>query len=85
VPEGFDITPAFVSGDNAPLTVLDVGETWTYRCTYTVTQADLDAVGELAESVPAQAKQKSLPYKSAGFSDLSQSGHAAPPDLIRMA
>ncbi|MGB8166852.1 MAG: L,D-transpeptidase [Chthoniobacteraceae bacterium] len=32
---------------------------------YAVTEADLNAVGELAGSVPAQAKQKSLPYKSA--------------------
>jgi lipoprotein-anchoring transpeptidase ErfK/SrfK len=32
---------------------------------YTVTEDDLKAVGELAESVPAQAKQKSLPYQSA--------------------
>ena len=32
---------------------------------YTVTEDDLAAVGDLAESVPEQAKQKSLPYKDA--------------------
>lgn len=33
--------------------------------TYTVTEADLKAVGTLPGSIPAQAKQKSLPYQSA--------------------
>ena len=32
---------------------------------YPVTEADLKSIGDVAESVPAQAKQKSLPYKSA--------------------
>jgi lipoprotein-anchoring transpeptidase ErfK/SrfK len=32
--------------------------------TYTVTDADVQSVGELPESVPAQAKVKSLPYAS---------------------
>ncbi len=33
--------------------------------TYTVTEEDLKGVGELAETVPEQAKQKLLPYKTA--------------------
>lgn len=32
--------------------------------TYTVTEDDLKSVGEVADSVPARAKQKSLPYQS---------------------
>ena len=32
---------------------------------YTVTEDDLKSVGELADSIPEQAKQKSLPYKTA--------------------
>ncbi len=35
---------------------------------YTVTEADMKTVGELADTVPAQAKQKSLPYKNAAES-----------------
>ncbi len=32
---------------------------------YTVTEADLKAIGEVPDSVPEQAKKKSLPYRSA--------------------
>ena len=32
-----------IQGDNAPIGTLDVGETWTYSATHTVTQADIDA------------------------------------------
>ncbi|MFC3881934.1 hypothetical protein ACFOSV_17195, partial [Algoriphagus namhaensis] len=31
------------AGDNAPTDVLDVGETWIYTASHTVTQADIDA------------------------------------------
>ncbi|WP_198672940.1 DUF7507 domain-containing protein, partial [Algoriphagus litoralis] len=34
---------ATIQGDNAPSGTLDVGETWTYTATHTVTQADIDA------------------------------------------
>lgn len=44
---------------------LDLASVEPVFTSYTVTEADLKAVGELADSVPAQAKQKSLPYKSA--------------------
>lgn len=33
----------YVSGDAGQLGTLDVGETWTFACSYPVTQADLDA------------------------------------------
>ena len=35
----------YVSGDAAPLGTLNVGETWTYTASYTLTQADLDNNG----------------------------------------
>src|SRR5207248_640962 len=35
--------PQFVSGDADLDGLLDTGETWTYSCTYTTTQADVDA------------------------------------------
>jgi uncharacterized repeat protein (TIGR01451 family)/gliding motility-associated-like protein len=31
------------TGDNAPISTLDVGETWTFNASYTVTQADIDS------------------------------------------
>ena len=35
----------YVSGDAAPLGTLNVGETWSYTASYTLTQADLDGNG----------------------------------------
>jgi lipoprotein-anchoring transpeptidase ErfK/SrfK len=52
--------------DAAPdVTGLDLASVDPVFVSYNVTEDDLKAVGELAESVPAQAEQKSLPYKSA--------------------
>ena len=34
--------PVLQSGDTTNPGVLDVGETWTYTCTYVVTQDDID-------------------------------------------
>ncbi len=47
------------------VTGLDLASVDPVFLSYTVTEADLNAVGEMADTVPAQAKQKSLPYKSA--------------------
>ena len=60
-------TPAKKSSkpETAPdVSGLDLASVDPVFTSYTVTEADLKAVGELADSVPAQAKQKSLPYKS---------------------
>lgn len=46
------------------VTGLDLASVDPVFLSYTVTDADLNAVGELADTVPAQAKQKSLPYKT---------------------
>jgi hypothetical protein len=35
--------PTLTSGDGAPLGVLNVGETWTYTATYSVTQSNIDS------------------------------------------
>ncbi len=50
-------TPSFVSGDTAPTGtagVFDVGETWVYTVTHTITQDDIDA-GGITNSVVAEA------------------------------
>ena len=38
-----DFNPSFTGGDTDSDNLLDVGETWTYTATHTVTQAELDA------------------------------------------
>ncbi len=38
-----DAAPVFESGDTDGDGGLDVGETWVYTCTHTVTQAEIDA------------------------------------------
>ncbi|MDN3205969.1 DUF7507 domain-containing protein, partial [Algoriphagus sediminis] len=40
---GADVGPDLVSGDDNSNNDLDVGESWTYSASYTITQADLDA------------------------------------------
>ncbi|WP_460318041.1 DUF7507 domain-containing protein, partial [Algoriphagus taiwanensis] len=47
--------PVLVSGDVSNPGTLDVGETWVYTTTYTVTQADVDA-GSFTNSVSATSK-----------------------------
>lgn len=47
------------------VTGLDLSGVEPLFLTYTVTAADLEGIGELPDSVPAQAKQKALPYQSA--------------------
>jgi lipoprotein-anchoring transpeptidase ErfK/SrfK len=44
---------------------LDLASVDPVFLSYTVTEADLKNIGEVPESVPEQAKKKSLPYKSA--------------------
>ena len=44
------------------VTGLDLASVNPVFVEYTVTEADLQSVGEMPSSVPAQAKQKSLPY-----------------------
>src|SRR5688572_8506519 len=46
--------PVYQSGDSLPVASFDVGETWTYRCVQTITQADIDA-GSLTSTAIARA------------------------------
>jgi len=45
---------------------LDLNSVDPLFVSYTVTDADMQSVGELPESIPAQSKKKSLPYKNVG-------------------
>jgi lipoprotein-anchoring transpeptidase ErfK/SrfK len=47
------------------VTGLDLASVDPVFQTYTVTEADLQSIGELPDEVPAQAKLKSLPYRDA--------------------
>ena len=48
-----DATPAYQSGDTDTDSKLDLSETWTYTCSYTVTQTEMDAGGNLSNTVTA--------------------------------
>ena len=54
---GDDFNPDLVSGDLDNDSVLDVGEIWTYSYTHTVTQAEIDAGGELTNTAVAATDQ----------------------------
>lgn len=62
---GDDFNPDLVSGDLDDDNVLDVGETWTYSYTHTVTQAEIDAGVELTNTAVAVADQAGPEYASA--------------------
>ena len=50
-----DAAPAYQSGDTDTDTLLDLSETWTYSCSRTVTQAEMDAGGNLSNTVTADS------------------------------
>jgi uncharacterized repeat protein (TIGR01451 family) len=52
-----DITPNYSSGDGNNNSKLDVGETWTYTSTYSVTQADLQNGQDLVNIATADSDQ----------------------------
>lgn len=60
-PENSPPSKSDVAPDVSGLDLASVDPVFTE---YTVTEMDLKAVGELADSIPAQARQKSLPYQS---------------------
>ncbi|QUJ78258.1 DUF11 domain-containing protein [Sulfitobacter albidus] len=45
------LTPVLTGGDNGVAGDLEVGETWTYRASHTLTQADIDAGGVRNQAV----------------------------------
>ena len=52
-----DLAPAYVSGDSDADNKLDLSETWIYSCSHTVTQAELDAGGNLSNTVTADSNE----------------------------
>jgi lipoprotein-anchoring transpeptidase ErfK/SrfK len=52
-------------GDAPDVSDLDLASVEPLFVDYTVTEQDLASVGKLPDSIPEQAKEKSLPYKSA--------------------
>ena len=52
-----DLAPAYVSGDSDADSKLDLSETWIYSCSHTVTQAELDAGGNLSNTVTADSNE----------------------------
>ena len=49
-----------ISGDDINPGVLDVGETWTYQATYTVSQADIDSGGNIDLDDPADGDNDAI-------------------------
>ena len=49
--------PSLVSGDTDLDNALEVGETWTYTATYTVTQAEIDAGADLVNVATADSTE----------------------------
>ena len=45
--------PAYISGDAGEVGVMELGEVWTYRAEYILTQADIDA-GGVSNSIVAR-------------------------------
>ena len=52
-----DLAPVYVSGDSDADNKLDLSETWIYSCSHTVTQAELDAGGNLSNTVTADSNE----------------------------
>ena len=46
-----DATPAYQSGDTDTDNTLDLNEIWTYVCSHTVSQTEMDAGGNLSNTV----------------------------------
>ncbi len=52
-----DAAPGYVSGDANTDNTLQTSETWTYTCDRTVTQAQIDAGGDLSNTVTADSAE----------------------------
>jgi uncharacterized repeat protein (TIGR01451 family) len=52
-----DAAPGYVSGDTNTDTTLQTSETWTYACDRTVTQAQVNAGGNLSNTVTADSAE----------------------------
>ncbi|WP_343764442.1 DUF7507 domain-containing protein, partial [Gangjinia marincola] len=61
LPDATTATVTFVSGDTDGDGVLDLGETWVYSASYTVTQADIDAGMDLVNEACVTTDQIGTP------------------------
>ncbi len=52
-----DAAPAYVSGDTNTDGALQLSESWTYTCSHTVSQAEIDAGGNLSNTVTADSTE----------------------------
>ncbi|MDX9848796.1 MAG: hypothetical protein RBT74_17590, partial [Tenuifilaceae bacterium] len=52
-----DAAPSYVSGDTNSDSKLDLNETWTYACSHTVTQVEIDGGGNLSNTVTADSNE----------------------------
>ena len=72
LPGGGAGTLTLVSGDSNTNNVLDVGETWTYSASYTVTQANIDAGTSLVNSVSVTTAQIPTPVTSSATTTVTR-------------
>jgi len=68
LPNNTTITLSNPSGDEGTLGVLDVGETWTYNITYSVSQAEIDAGLPLTNNATVGTDQTEPVYDDASTS-----------------
>ena len=52
-----DAAPVYLSGDSNSDSKLQITESWTYTCSHTVSQAEVDAGGNLSNTVTADSDQ----------------------------
>jgi uncharacterized repeat protein (TIGR01451 family) len=67
-----NVAPAYSSGDTNADSKLQLAETWVYTCSHTVTQAEVDAGGNLSNTVTADSAE-SAPATSTKNIPVSQS------------
>jgi uncharacterized repeat protein (TIGR01451 family) len=65
LPDGSDVILSGPTGDLGNIGDLDIGETWTYTISYTVTQDDIDAGINLTNTVFLDTDQTDPTYESA--------------------
>ena len=66
-----DAAPAYVSGDSDADSKLDLSETWIYSCSHTVTQAELDAGGNLSNTVTADSNESGPDTDTVSYTHLT--------------
>ncbi len=68
------VVPTYQSGDTNSDSKLQTTETWTYTCSHTVTQAEIDADGNLSNTVTADSTESGPDTEYMRISDLAEPG-----------